>query len=137
MPIDWTIMDDIEEMMFWDCPKDEWDKYVMPDDYCCWSHIDDQIMEMDDETIKKLVDDYGIFKVVKEFYEEKGYYAFDDDVVEKNDTVVYRILAEFIITQWIEDMEIVSDFNMTEYEEYMEEKEVPLLYDDSAFAWML
>jgi len=121
MGTDWTFMDDIEDKMFWDCHKDDDNKYVMPDDYCSWEHIDDVIIEMDEEDIKKLVDDYGVLKAIKHYRYINGDYLFDKNEKEdEDDDKIYRILAEYIITKWIEDMEMVSEMNMTEYEEQNE-----------------
>lgn len=137
MTTDWTIMDDIEESMFDDCPKDDENKYIMPDGYGnTWSFIDDIIGDIQEDTIKKLIDDYGIFRAIKAFKEDKGYYAFEDNVDgnDDNDTDVYRILAEFLITMWIVDMDMISEMTMAEYEEQQQkekEEEAEEQKDDS------
>jgi len=100
----YDMMKDIEKDMFGDCPKDDDNKYLMPLDYKECVHIETQLGKMGDDAIKKLVQDFGIFRAIKSYWiYHSEYPPFDDDKDDKDMDcmVIQRILAFFIIERWI------------------------------------
>jgi hypothetical protein len=108
---------DIEEILFeyrFDTTDDEDEKYIvnsnnndLEDAINYWLDLNDRNENTSD--IKKMVNEYGIFKAIEEYKNEYG-----DDSYELTDfsfIKTYGTLAYYIIINYIRDNELVLEIN--------------------------